>query len=125
AQARMAWNSPDDQMVFMIKDPSPVVPGGRETGQVGPADNPYVTAHADWIITNSGEQLVYAETLEADGMALTTSLACAILEPKDGGTKLTLSLQITSFTGEESIAEVSEGWTFAVDALAEFAASDA
>lgn len=123
AKARMVWNSPDADMVFIVKDPAPASPGGRETGQVGPKDNPYVTAHADWIITEPGERLVYAETLEAEGMVLTTSLACATLEAVDGGTQLTQNVHVTSFTGIDSMVEVEQGWTYAFEAMSAFAES--
>lgn len=121
----MVWNSPDADMVFMIKNPGPVAPGERETGQVGPADNPYVTAHADWIITDPGERLVYAETLEAEGMVLTTSLACATLQAVEDGTLMTMNVHVTSFTGLDSIVEVEQGWTFAFEAMAGFAEGQA
>ncbi len=119
--ARQIWNSPDADAVFRVSNPGPAVAGGRETGTVGPADNPYVTAHADWIITTPGVQLVYAETLEADGMALATALACAAFEGVDGKTQMTLLVQITSFTGQDTVDEVRAGWDHAVGAMAAFA----
>jgi len=123
ASARQVWNSPDADAVFTVQNPQPATAGARETGTVGPADNPYVTAQTDWIITDPGAQLVYAETLEADGMALATALACAVFESADGKTDLTLHVHITSFTGEDTIAEVRGGWEFAFDAMANFAAA--
>ncbi len=121
AAARQVWNSPDEDAVFRVADPQPAAAGGRETGVVGPADNPYVTAHADWIVTTPGVQLVYAETLEADGTALATALACADFKDVDGQTHLTLHVHITSFTGADTLAEVRSGWDFAIAAMADYA----
>ena len=119
--ARMAWNAPGPDMPFNITAPAPVAVGNRESGIVGPVDAPMVTVHTDWVVTDADGLLVYAETLEADGMTLTTSLASATLEDTDGKTNLTLHVHVTSFTGPESVAEVEEGWNFAVAAMTEYA----
>ena len=44
---RQVWNSPGEDAVFKITSDTPVAEGMRETGQVGPADNPFVKVHAD------------------------------------------------------------------------------
>ncbi len=123
ASARQIWNSNGEDAVFCVANPQPAMAGGRETGAVGPADNPYVTAHADWIITTPGEQLVYAETLEAEGTPLATALACAQLAGDDAKTELSLHVHVTSFTGQDTIDEVRAGWEYAVNAMADFAES--
>lgn len=122
--SRQIWNSPGEGAVFQITSNTPITAGMRETGQVGPADNPYVTVHADWIITDPGKSLTYAETLEADGTPLTTSLAVTELTADGDHTQLDLHVHVVSFTGPDSITEVTEGWNFAVDAMVAFAQGD-
>ena len=55
-----------------------------------------MTAYTDWIIVVDGTQLVYAETLEAEGTILTTSLATYQLSETPEATDLSLSVHIVT-----------------------------
>lgn len=122
-KARKIWNSPGEDAVFQVTSDSDVAAGNRETGQVGPAENPYVTAHADWVILDPGTRLVYVETLEAEGTPLSSSLVCAELSADGTATQLDMHVHIVSLAGPDVIGEVTEGWNFAIDAVSDFAAN--
>ena len=116
-KARAIWAGPDvDSVVEIVDQPDPA-PGVRETAQVGPAGNPYVTAHTDWIVMEAPDRLIYAETLVAEGETLAVTLAVAELSAQGDGTQLDLHLDLTSFVGEEMRGEVESGWTHAIDSL--------
>ncbi|MGB0798164.1 MAG: hypothetical protein ACPGRD_02445 [Planktomarina sp.] len=117
---RQIWNSPGEGQVVIIDTPIPATPGVRETSRVGPAENPYATVHADWIILTPGERVVYAETIAAEGMDLGVTLVVCEITPRDSGCQLSIHLQLTSFVGEEFSTQVGAGWTHAVDALVKF-----
>lgn len=120
AEARAIWGAPDEGFVVQIIDPIDAAPGLREISRVGPADNPYVTVHTDWIVIEAPLRLVYAETLLAEEETLGVTLAIAELSATEGGTQLDLHLDLTSFGGAEVMDEVQSGWTHALDNFAKF-----
>lgn len=120
AADRMAWSPPDAQSVLLIEDQPSAAPGVRETGRVGPRDNPYVDVATDWVVLEEASRLVYAETLAADGETLATSLATFEMEAQGTGTALRATIQIANFAGDEMYAEMSSGWETAVTALASY-----
>ncbi|OAN80988.1 hypothetical protein A8B78_09870 [Jannaschia sp. EhC01] len=116
-EARMAWGTPDADMVVLIKDQPAPAPGVREISTCGPADNPYVTVRTDWVeITPT--RISYAETLEAEGAAFATSLAIFDLAATGTTTDLDVTIFVASFAGQEVLPEVEGGWTHALENLA-------
>ena len=123
--ARSVWGPPGpDQVVRIENQPAPV-PGGRETSRCGPAGNPYVTVLTDWVLMEPGTQLVYTETLIAEGAPLGTSLACNEIEATERGCTLTITIQLMSFVGDEMLVEYEAGWTHAINNLARYAVEHA
>ncbi len=118
AEDRMAWGAPDTGSVHIIDTLGPLEPGSRDTGRVGPRDNPYVDITTDWIILDAPSRLVYVETLSAEGQALSTSLATFELVGEGTGTALRATIQIVNFAGDDMRAEIEGGWSHALDALA-------
>lgn len=119
--ARRIWAPPDDGSILVIDGQPTPAPGVREVAQVGPAESPYVDATTDWILMEPGQRLVYSEMLQAEGMVLGISFATLELEPDGQGTALQVTVQIVSFTGEETMGEMESGWTHALDSLVSFA----
>jgi uncharacterized protein YndB with AHSA1/START domain len=116
AEARMAWGTPDADMVVLIEDQPEPAPGVREVSCCGPKENPYVTVRTDWVeITPT--RISYAETLEAEGDAFATSLAIFELTPAGQGTDMAVTVFVASFAGEEALPEVEGGWHHAIDGL--------
>jgi uncharacterized protein YndB with AHSA1/START domain len=116
ADARMEWGTPDADMVVVIENQPDPAPGVREVSTCGPADNPYVTVHTDWIeITQT--RVSYAETLIAEGEAFATSLAIFNLSENGTNTDLHATVFVASHAGAEVLPEVEGGWTHAIEAL--------
>ena len=118
AQDRMAWGAPDTGSVYVIDAPVPLEPGMRETGRVGPRDNPYVDVTVDWILLDGPSRMVYVETLSAEREPLGISTATFELVEDGSGTALRVTVQIVNFSGDEMGDEMQAGWSHAMDALA-------
>ena len=119
AADRMAWGTPDTSTVLLIDGQPDPAPGVREVGKIGPRENPYVDVATDWVVMNAPNLLLYAETLSAEGEALGTSLATGELSSEGTGTALKATVQLVNFAGEEMRDEIENGWTHAMEALAE------
>lgn len=123
--ARSVWGPPGEGHVVQIKGQPDPAPGVRETSRCGPSDNPYVTVLTDWVLMERPARLVLAETLMAEGAPLGVSLACYDVIDSEGGTDLTVTIQIMSFVGEEMLSEFEGGWTHALDNFARYAEAQA
>lgn len=117
AKARAIWAAPDADSVVQIVDQPDPAPGVREVSAVGPAENPYVTVHTDWIVMEAPKRLIYTETLLAEGETLAVTLAVAELSAQGDGTQLDLHLDLASFVGEEMRGEIESGNRHAIDSL--------
>ncbi|MEJ6392500.1 SRPBCC domain-containing protein [Gymnodinialimonas sp. 2305UL16-5] len=116
AEARMAWGPPGPDQVVIIENQPEAAPGLREHSRCGPADNPYVDVHTDWILLEP-ERIAYAETLLAEGTTLGTSLAVFDLTQSKSGTDLAATIMVASYIGDEMFAEFEAGWTHAMENL--------
>lgn len=117
AEARQVWGAPDADSVYVIEGSPCAVEGARDTGRVGPREEPYVTVHTDWILLGPAERVVYVETLVAEGAALSTSLVEAEIAASEGGTRLDLTVRLSCYVGEEMMGELLAGWEHGVAAL--------
>ena len=113
AADRMVWGPPDTGHVVLIEGQPAPAPGVREISRCGPADNPYVTVSTDWVLLDP-TCITYAETLEAEGTVLGTSLAVFDLMETAHGTDLSATIIVASYVGPEIFPEVEGGWTHAL-----------
>ncbi|MEM9351000.1 MAG: SRPBCC family protein [Pseudomonadota bacterium] len=118
SELRQNWNSPGEGFTVTVTHPAETAPGIRESALVQAEGEPDTVAHTDWT-TVTPETVAYAETLEVDGAPLASSFATATLESSGDGTKLSLSIALVSFAGQEMLEGYRMGWEAAVSALAE------
>ncbi|MGR3467969.1 MAG: SRPBCC family protein [Shimia sp.] len=116
-EARQIWGAPGEGQVVIVDTPTPVEVGQRETSRCGPADNPYVTVHTDWLLLSPGEHVAYAETLSAEGAPLGITLANYAIAGHPEGSALTIHLHLTSYVGAEMKGEFEGGWAHALNNL--------
>lgn len=114
---REAWSAPGAGLACVI-DETDVRTGGRETARMGHPDTLEYTAHTLYHFVEEGRRIVFTEELWMDGALLTVALVTFDIAPgDDGGTRLTLTDQITSLVGTEGVDGHRDGYGSILDLL--------
>jgi uncharacterized protein YndB with AHSA1/START domain len=119
-EARQAWSAPSPDTVIVI-DHFDMRPGGREIARCGPRENPEFHTVTDFHVVEPS-RIVATEVLDVGGTMLSVSLCTSDMAAEDGGSLLTVTLQIASLTGPELFDDYATGWGAALDSLARMAA---
>ncbi|WP_370312246.1 SRPBCC family protein [Sagittula sp.] len=120
---REAWGAPSDTAVVII-DAFDCRPGGHEKARCGPKEAPEFETHTAFHRVDPA-CLVSTESLIIGGELLSTSLCTHDIAARDGGTHLTVTLQIASFAGPDLFDDYAQGWTGALDSLTRLATEPA
>ena len=118
-ESRQKWSAPDDQTTVII-DYFDCRAGGREETRCGPIEAPEFTTVSQFHVVEP-EFLCFTETLVIGGEMMSISLCSHDIAPSDTGSKLRVTLQITSLVGAELFGDYHGGWSAALDALAAMA----
>lgn len=114
--ARERWGTPSEDAIIVI-DEFDLRPGGRERARCGPCEAPEFQTVTDFhVVTDAC--IVGTETLAVGGGIVSVSLVTQDIMPAEGGSRLTVTLQIVSVTGPETLDDYGQGWTGALDNLA-------
>ncbi|MEM9061392.1 MAG: SRPBCC domain-containing protein [Pseudomonadota bacterium] len=114
---RQIWCVPGDGMVFDIRE-SEVRTGGRETATCGPDGDMRWRMDLIYHRVEQDRLVLFTEELWEHDMLLTVALITFdIQDDGAGGSKLTLTDQITSFVGEEAVLGHQEGYEHALQNL--------
>ena len=109
-EARQVWGAPDDRTVMRI-DHHDLRPGGREVSVCGPKDNPEFAVTADFHVVDAPRLLIMSETMEfGQGPASISLVTQEVAERPEGGSVLTVTVQVASLIGEPMIDGYREGW---------------
>jgi len=114
-ESRQKWIAPDDSSVVII-DRFECRPGGCEEARCGPKEMPeFNTVGVFHVVTP--DFLSFTETLVIGGDTMSVSLCGHELSASEKGTRLRVTLQITSLAGRELFSDFRGGWSAALDNL--------
>lgn len=108
AAQRESWGAPGDAVLETITADTRV--GGIERHRCGPADNPEFEVETRWYHFDAPAHAVCTEQIEAGGMALGASLVTYRIEPDGNGSKVAITVAVSSFVGPEMMEEFRDGW---------------
>ncbi|MEJ6399091.1 SRPBCC family protein [Yoonia sp. 208BN28-4] len=106
---REKWGAPDAETVLIV-DKADLRVGGQDKHRCGPADAPEFEVETRWYDLTSPDRAVFTETLIIGGDALCTSLVTYSLAPEGTGTKLSITVAVSSFSGPDTLDEFAHGW---------------
>lgn len=107
---REHWGAPSADTVLVMESADLRV-GGQDRHRCGPAEAPDFTVLTRWYCLDAPARAVFTETLVIAEAAIFTSLVTYVLSPVSDGTRLAVTVALSSFTGEDAMADVEEGWT--------------
>ena len=107
---RESWGAPSEGTV-LVMEAADVREGGQDRHRCGPAEAPEFVVNTRWYHLAAPDRAVFTETLVIEDMQIFTSLVTYRLEPAAGGTDLTVTVALSSFTGPDALDEVRSGWT--------------
>lgn len=118
-ELRQKWSAPNDESNVII-DQYDCRPGGREETRCGPKDTPeFNTTGLFHVVTPNF--LSFTETLVVGGQMMSISLCSHEISKSDSGSKLRVTLQITSLVGADLFKDYQNGWSASLDNLAALA----
>ncbi len=116
---REIWSAPSDRVEVKI-DQSDMRPGGLERARCGPRGDMQWDLITYYHVIDAGQVITFTEILSERGTTLTAALVTFAFSPlPEGGTRLKLTDQITSFVGAEAAAGHRMGYTQALHNLAD------
>ena len=118
--ARETWGAPGEGIVVQI-DSFDMRPGGREVSRCGPVEAPEFKVTTDFHIVDAPDRLIGTETLDFGEGPVSVSLITQEIAETQGGSRLTVTLQIASLIGPDMAADYKEGWNGGLDNLTRLA----
>src|ERR1700744_6688637 len=115
-EERSNGGAPSDTAAF-IYDKTDFREGGIDVFRCGDKSNPQfrgVTTYYD-IVPN--ERIVSSEVVETQGKKLLISMATTAFEPRGTGSKITVTVQLTSLAGEDMLKGAEFGHNASLDNL--------
>lgn len=119
-KARETWGAPGEGIAMRI-DSFDLRPGGREVSRCGPAEAPDFRVTTDFHIVDAPARLIGTETLDFGAGPVSVSLITQEIAAAQGGSRLTVTLQIASLIGPDMAADYQAGWTGGLDNLTRLA----
>ena len=108
-QMRETWGAPEEGMVLTM-DKSDFRVGGHETHRCGPADDPEFTVDTRWYRIDGPHDAAFTETVNIGGSAIATTLVTYRVTAEGTGSRLDVSVAVSSFTGPDADGEFKAGW---------------
>lgn len=120
-EARKRWSAPADDIRIEYEE-ADFREGGRDLSRcIEPGNADYV-ATVQYVDVTADQRIVFAEDVKHGDKRVSAALISVELEPKSGGTRLSLTMQIASFDGADMEKGYQFGWSAALDNLSkEFA----
>ncbi len=107
-EKRLAWSAPTDTSVFFYEAEDFRV-GGHDLFRCGNKANPNVTGRVTYIAIVPEESIITTEVISIDDTPMMVSINTLTLTQHDAGTKLSLTIQVTSFHGMDMISGTRAG----------------
>lgn len=115
---RAAWSAPSDGAAF-IYDEADFREGGEDRFRCGSKESPQYTGRTTYISIVPDKLVVSSEVVEAGGRKLASSLITTELKADAHATTVTMTVQVTSLSGDDMIAGTEIGYNAALDNLVE------
>lgn len=107
---REQWGAPNDDTI-LVMETSDLRVGGQDRHRCGPAEAPDFAVLTRWYHLDAPNRAVFTETVLIGQDAIFTSLVTYHLAPDAEGTALSVTVALSSFTGEDATEDVRAGWT--------------
>ncbi|HEY2471034.1 MAG TPA: SRPBCC family protein [Terracidiphilus sp.] len=105
--ARARWSAPSNDV--LLYDEADFRVGGTDVFRCGPKADPRFRGETRYLDIVSNARVVSSETLEQEGQRLAVALTTLDFEPTEGGTNLTVTIQMVSFVGPDLIPAYDSG----------------
>jgi uncharacterized protein YndB with AHSA1/START domain len=116
---RTAWGAPTDTSVILY-DESDFRVGGVDRYRCGNKSNPNIYATTTYIDIVPDKRIVLVETIDMNGKRLAASLSTLELALSGDQTALKLTVQVTSFIGDDMIKGHEQGHNGSLDQLVRY-----
>jgi uncharacterized protein YndB with AHSA1/START domain len=113
---RARWSAPSDTAAF-VYEAVDWREGGEDVFRCGSKDNPQYTGRTTYISIVPASRIVSMEVVEAGGRKLMASLITTELEAVGDATNLRMTVQVTSFAGDDMLKGTSTGNNASLDNL--------
>jgi len=117
-EERANWGAPSETAVF-IYDKVDFREGGRDEFRCGDKSNPQYRGATTYYDIIPNERIVSSEIVETQGRKLLISMSTTTLEREGAGTKVTVTVQLTSLAGEDMLNGAKFGHNASLDNLVE------
>jgi uncharacterized protein YndB with AHSA1/START domain len=105
--ARAVWSAPSEDV--LIYDESDFRVGGKDVFHCGPKSNPKFRGETCYLHIVPNSHVVSSETVDIEDRRLAVALTTLDFEPTEDGSKLTVTVQIVSFGGQDVISGYESG----------------
>lgn len=118
---REKWGAPEEGMVLQVET-ADTREGGYERHRCGPAESADFIVETRWYKLGAPDLAVFTETLLVGAEKIFTSLVTYAVGATGAGSRLDVTVAISSFVGEEAFADVAQGWEGGLSNLEAYAA---
>jgi uncharacterized protein YndB with AHSA1/START domain len=115
-EERASWGTPTETAAF-IYDKVDFREGGTDVFRCGDKKNPQYRGVTTYYDIVSNQRIISSETVETEGRKLLISMATTALEAEGSGTKVTVTVQLTSLVGEGMLNGARFGHNASLDNL--------
>ncbi|MDY4281905.1 SRPBCC domain-containing protein [Xanthomonas sp. LF06-19] len=118
---RATWSAPSESAA-VIYDVTDFREGGRDVFRCGDKDDPQYTGIATYVSIVPNSRIVWSEIVESGSQTLAALLNTVLLEAHVDETRVCMTVQATSFCGDEMFEGIEAGNNAALDNLVAFVA---
>ena len=118
-KAREAWGAPSETATFFYEEADFRV-GGRDVARCGAKTDPRFLVEARYVDIVPERRVVWTETIREIDNRLAVNITTLELQPNGQRTQLKVTVQVTSFVGEEMIANTKAGHTGSLANMASY-----
>lgn len=113
---RAQWGVPSDKAA-LVYEQADFREGGSDVFRCGPKHDPQYRGVTTYLDIVPNERIVSTELVETNGRKLLATMSTTTLEARSGGTNITVTIQVTSFGGEDMINGAKNGTGASLDNL--------
>ncbi len=115
---RARWSAPSNDA--LVYDEADFRVGGKDAFRCGPKENLKFSGETRYLHIVLNARVVSSETIDVGGKRLAVALTTLEFDAKDGGTSLSLTVQLVSFGGPGVIHGYESGNKSALENLSEY-----
>jgi len=117
SKEREAWGAPSDSTAYYYEEADFRV-GGRDIARCGAKSDPRFIVEARYVDITHERRVVWTETIREADHALAANVTTLELISEGNRTRLTVTVQVTSFVGEDMISNTKSGHTGSLASMA-------